>query len=421
MFKIFLTAMILLFMQASAQAYGIFWYDMSSDIPLWKKVVIFPLANSNDKNNYLISRDENSLLYFQNKWLMNRFEKKIKNMHTVRLAPGIKEKDEILVDKFSVLLQPYPTEKARAVAVFEQTGADMYIMPRFRENKLEKVVSPRTEIEIEVSSWTEIVGSKDRDGIYDKKTWKETHVIPQHEYYVRVTNLEFEGYDIEGNKVFLFNDARRDSALNLNIFDKSYAETQFRDIIYYLRLDFANIKSEKHRNKIKKGVANVGFKELKLPPEITDDEYALKGAYCRMKFEAIDMLKDVNVIINDNETEHLDYYITGGIDKWEHVKKWIPPTVVKFGSVIVSEEESEWRDGFIKRKMYTRQCRDNFYDNSGYWSVYWKVQASFQLVNASTGEVVVSFGRSNDVTSPTDAYRSILRDFYKQVNKYFGK
>lgn len=63
--KIFLTAAIIFFMQPPAQAYGIFWYDMSSDIPLWKKVVIFPLVNSSDKNNWLISRDEDSLLYWE--------------------------------------------------------------------------------------------------------------------------------------------------------------------------------------------------------------------------------------------------------------------------------------------------------------------------------------------------------------------
>ena len=125
-------------MQTTAQAYGLFWYDMSLDIPLWKKVVIFPLANSSDKNNWLISRDENSLLYWENKYLMERFEKKIKNLHTVRLAPGIAEKNEILIDKFSVLLNPYPNEKARAEAVFEQTGADMY--PKSRSSRR---VAPR--------------------------------------------------------------------------------------------------------------------------------------------------------------------------------------------------------------------------------------------------------------------------------------
>ena len=195
MLKKFLLAMIIFFMLTTAQAYGIFWYDMSSDLPQWKKVVIFPLANSNDKDNYLISRDEDSLLYFQNKWLMDRFEKKIKNMHTVRLAPGIKEKDEILIDKFSVLLKPYPKEKTRAEAVFEQTGADMYILPRFRENQMQKIISPEIEIEVEVSSWTEIIGSKDRDGIHDMKTWTERHIIPQMEYYVHSLDLEFEGFD----------------------------------------------------------------------------------------------------------------------------------------------------------------------------------------------------------------------------------
>ena len=438
MIKIFLTAAIIFLMQTSAEAYGIFWYDMNSDLPKWKKVVIFPLANSNDKNNWLISRDENSLLYFQNKWLMNRFEKKIKNMHTVRLAPGIKEKDEILIDKFSILLNPYPDEKTRATAVFEQTGADMYIFPRFRENKMEKVISPKTEVEVEARYWTQIVGSKDHDGVYDMRTVKEQHVIPEHEYYEYALDLELEGFDSEGNQVFLFNDFRRDAAQNLNVWKREVAESLYRNIIYYLRKDFADLKSDKNRNKVKNDSINIGFKNLKLPPEVIYDEYALKGLHYRMKSEALKVLKDVNIILDNTEAKNADYYVTGNIREWKFITEWIPPTVVKLdvnldnsisfmlavrsgNVVILNSEESEWQDGTIKRKMYTLQCKDALNDEFGHWNKYWKVQADFQLVNAKTGERVVSLGDEKITSFPMVAYKEVLNSFYEQVNKYFGK
>lgn len=413
MFKIFLTATIFLFMQASAQAYGIFWYDMSLDIPKWKKVVIFPLAYSNDKNNYLISRDENSLLYWENKHLMERFEKKIKNMHTVRLAPGIKEKDEILVDKFSVLLNPYPDEKTRATAVFEQTGADMYIFPRFKEKRIQVDISPRKEVDVQLSSWTEITGSKDRDGTYDKKTWTEHHVIPETKVYLHIMELEFEGYDTEANKVMLFTDARREYGTN--------EEKQFKDITKYIRKDFSELKSGKHKDKDKAGTINVGFKNLDLPPNVGSDEYALKGAYFGMKFEAMEKLKGVNVITDASSQKNLDYYVIGKVDKWNLHKWWSEPHVTTRASLI-SSEETKWKDDKGKEhKMYTKHYREKITDVYGRWNFSWQVRAAFLLVNAKTGQPVVAYGGDETNDKPMDAYRSILRDFYKQVNKYFGK
>lgn len=413
MFKIFLTVTIFLLMQTSVHAYGIFWYDMSLDIPKWKKVVIFPLANSNDKNNYLISRDENSLLYWENKHLMERFEKKIKNMHTVRLAPGIKEKDEILVDKFSVLLNPYPDEKTRAAAVFEQTGADMYIFPRFKEKRIQVDISPRTEVDVQLSSWTEITGSKDSDGTYNKKTWTEHHVIPETKVYLHIMELEFEGYDTEANKVMLFTDARREYGTN--------EEKQFKDITKYIRKDFSELKSGKHKDKDKAGAINVGFKNLNLPPDVGSDEYSLKGAYFGMKFEAMDKLKGVSVITDATSNKNLNYYVTGNVYRWKLIPTWHLPHATTYASLI-SSEETKWKDDKGKEhKMYTKKYQEKIVDHYAHWSFTWNVQANFQLVNAKTGKSVVSVSGNEFNDKPMDAHRKILRDFYKQVNKYFGK
>ncbi len=412
MIKIFLTAAIFFLMQASAQAYGIFWYDMSLDIPMWKKVVIFPLAYSNDKNNWLISYDENSLLYWENKHLMERFEKKIKNMHTVRLAPGIKEKDEILVDKFSVLLNPYPTEKARAEAVFEQTGADMYLFPRFKEKRIQTDISPRTEFNVQLSSWTEITGSPNSDGTYDKRTWTEHHVIPEKEIHLHIMQLEFEGYDTENaNKVLLFTDTRREYGVD----DKH----QFRSITKYIRKDFGELKSGKNKGKDKAGTINIGFKNLTLPPNVGSDEYSLKGAYFGMKFEAMDKLKGVSVITDATSDKDLNYYITGNVTEWKLIPTWHPPKVTTTSELIESKE-TKWKDSKGKEHtMHTKKYKDKIVDHYAYWSFSWNVRATFYLVDAKTGQVVVSESGNTFDDKPMDAYRKIMRTFCEQVNKYF--
>lgn len=409
--KIFLTVAAILFMQTSAHAYGIFWYDLASDLPQWKKVVIFPLSYTSDKNRYLIDRDEKSLLYWENKHLMERFEKKIKNLHTVRLAPGIKEKDEILIDKFSVLLQPYPDEKTRAAAVFEQTGADMYIFPRFKEKRVQVDISPRTEVTVQLSSWTEISGSQNSDGIYDKRTWTERHVIPETKVYLHIMDLEFEGFDTEANKVLLFKDTRREYNTN----DKD----QFKDITKYLRDDFSDIKSGKRKDKGKAGEIRIGFKNLNLPADIGADEYSLKGAYFATKIEALDKLKGVRVITDPASELPLNFYVTGTVDTWKLISTWNPPRATTT-STLIETKESEWRDANGKKhKMYTRKYRDEITDHFAYWSFAWHVSGTFQLVNAKTGKVVVSERLINTDDKPMDAYRHVMRDFYGKVNKYF--
>lgn len=403
---------IFFFMQASAQAYGIFWYDMSSDLPKWKKVVIFPLANSSDKNRWLIDRDEKSLLYWENKHLMERFEKKIKNLHTVRLAPGIKEKDEILIDKFSVLLNPYPTEKARAAAVFEQTGADMYLFPRFKQNRVQVDISPRAEFNVKLSSWTEISGSPNSDGTYDKKTWTEHHVIPETKVYLHIMELEFEGYDTENaNKVLLFTDARREYYTT--------EESQFRNITKYIRKDFGELKSGKHNDKDKAGTINIGFGNINLPPDVGNDEYSLKGAYFGMKFEALEKLKGVNVIVDNNSGRNIDYCVTGRVDVWKLIPKWNLPYVT-ISDKLISTEKQKWKDSKGKEHtMYTRKYRQEIDDHLARWTFTWNVRATFYLVNAKTGQVVASESGTEFDDKPMDAYRKILRNFYGEVNKYF--
>ena len=411
--KIFCMTLTMLIMQSAAHAYGIFWYDLNSDIGEWKKVVIFPLANSNDKNTYLIDRNENSLLYWENKHLMERFEKKIKNLHTVRLAPGIDEEKEILVDKYSVLLQPYPNEKARAEAVFEQTGADMYILPRFKEKRIQKDISPSKTVTVEMRSWTEEKNGPDGNRTYDEKKWTVTHVIPEKEIFLHIMELEFEGYDTEANKVLTFIDSRRE----YNVDDKH----QFRNITKYIRKDFGDIKSGKRNDKGKSGIKTIGFKDLKLPSNVGSDEFALKGAYFGMKIEALDKLKNFKVIVDPKSNESLDYYVTGSINNWEMRSIWHEPYASTSKSLVESKE-SKWYDKNGKEhKMTTKKYKTEIIDNFAYWEFKWNVNANFQLINTKTGQVEIIESKNETDDKIMDAYRHILASFYGKINKQFGK
>ena len=429
---------------ASVSAYGQFWYDMSTDLPTWKKVVIFPLSNAWEKDKFLISRDETSLLYWENKYLMERFEKKIKNMHTIRLAPGIAEKGEILVDKYSMLLEPFENEKARAEAVFEQTGADMYIIPQFTQDYIHEDVSPSIEADIELSSWTEETGGPEGYKKYDEKKWTVHHVQPARKVYVHVRELSYTGYDTEANKVMMFSDIR---------FGGGDEKHVFRDISKYLRKEFSEIKSGAREKKNKAGTVTIGFKNLTLPSNYDHNEYlignryypsmeaayanfnryesgsinvervldelAVKSIYYSTKTEALDKLKGVQIIFDDSVAARQDYYIAGNINRWRRYWYWSAPSISKKAERLESTE-SKWTDD--KGKEHTKttsKYKEEVTENYGGWGVGHSVSASFALVDAKTNKTVVYFSDSDSDNTIIDAYRHCLEKFYKAVNNYF--
>ena len=382
--KIICGALSGLIMSASslASAYGMFWYDMSTDLPMWKKVVIFPLSNAWEKDKFLISTDENSLLYWENKYLMERFDKKIKNMHTIRLAPGIEEKGAILIDKYSMLLQPYPSEAARAEAVFEQTGADMYIIPQFTKKYVHKDVSPSIEADIELKSWTEEKDGPDGDKTYDETKWTEHHVMAARNVYTSVTELSYTGYDTKANKVMLFSDIRHGGGDDKHV---------FRDISKYLRKEFSEIKGGGREKKNKAGVITIGFKNINVPSnhnaalysigrqsypsmdaayasfnryangsicvDMALDELAVKSIYYAAKVTALDEIKGARIIVDGASDEPVDYYITGTVNRWLRNWHWTAPSIGKTTETVTTEE-SKWTDknGPVQREG-RRECR----------------------------------------------------------------
>ncbi len=409
--KFFLALMIgLMIIPTSTQAYGVFWYDMNAGLEQWKKVVIFPLANAWARDKFLIDRSETSLLYWENKHLMERFEKKIRNLHTIRLSPDIREKGEILIDKYGVLLQKYPSERARAEAVFEQTGADMYILPTFKQNKVQVDISPRVEVDLELKSWTEEKNGPDGDKKYDEKKWTEHHVIPETKVYLHIMELEFDGYDTEANKVLTFTDARREYGVD--------EKHQFRNITKYIRKDFGDIKSRKRADKGKAGELTIGFQNLKAPKNLGLDEFALRGIYFATQVEALDNLDGVRVLIDGNAPTTPNYYVTGMINRWEMKSTWHAPYAT-VSSSLEKTEKSKWTDKNGKEhEKKTYYYKDKITDHLGGWSFWFYAGAQLQLIDARTGAAVLSKNYLNGNDKIMDAYRADLDSFYKDVKAY---
>ena len=112
----------------SASAYGAFWYDKNVAITSLGKAMLFPLSDVNTPYQYKINPNEYSLEYKENDYLFKQFSKKIQKLKFYRMTPGLFEKEQITVDKYSDLLIAFPNEQARAAAVYDKTAADMYLV-----------------------------------------------------------------------------------------------------------------------------------------------------------------------------------------------------------------------------------------------------------------------------------------------------
>ena len=401
----------MMMMSSTASAYGFFWYDMKAGLENWKKVVIFPLANSWEPGKFLIDWDETSQLYWENKLMMEQFEKKIKNMHTVRLSPDIREKGEILTDKYSALLVPFDSERERAAAVFERTGADMYLLPTFKLNKVQAGMSPRAEMKVERRSWQTDIVDGQTSRVYNERTRLEHHIIPSVPRYMTVVELEIDGYDAEANKVLTFTDARR-------AYDAEAKEV-FADIVKYIRNDFADVKSGKRADKGKDGTISIGFKNLDMPAELSADEFAVKGIYFATKIEALDNLEEFRIITDGNDPTPPDYYVTGVVTHWQVDPVWETPfATVK--PTLVNSETQTWMDA--AGQQHTKQTlwyEDEIQDHLGIRAFAFKSGAFLQLVDARTGEILIADSYVSNNDKMMDAYRDGLRVFYKEVREYF--
>ncbi|MBQ9480254.1 MAG: hypothetical protein IJU71_11980 [Selenomonadaceae bacterium] len=370
--KIILTLMLMLLMSSTVGARGVFWYDINSGIEQWKKAVIFPLMDADNPNHFLINRDEKSLLYWENKYLMERFEKKIKNMHTIRLSPDIREKGEILLDKYSELLEPFASERERAEAVFERTGADLYIIPSYRRKKIKIDAYKKLQYDFAAQTWT---------AEFDRRMDPET-TVGGFISYINMMELNIKGYDVEGNEVFSFTDERHNYADD--------ERRQFQEIAEHVRQDIEDIKSGKHDFSGQSGRIKIGFRDFLLPTNLGLDEHTLRGIYFALKVNALEKLepfKEIELVFDMNDPTPLDYYVTGEVHQWNLKSTWMNPSP---GELQV-----------------------------GKWIFNSYVSMNMQLVDARTGAAVIEDVYSGKTAGIMDAYYIALDEFYTQVSDYF--
>lgn len=415
----------------TAFAHGELWYDAASHLPQFKKVVVYPLRGLD--GTFKIDENEKSEVYQANDYLDKRFVRKLK-IKTVPLGSSLKENKEIRVDeeKYKPLYNNFSSEQERAAVVTEITKADSYVMSRINLDRLEPHLSPAKTVTVQMKSWTEETGGPNGNITYGERTWNVTHTIPAKELMLYHLGIEYNMFDRAGKKIMTYRNAEHTYGEKyggvIGFFSGLFGGKQtkslkpdryrvelFKSLVDEFRDDFKNIQDDfKENKKTEKNRVpkTIGFREINLPSNVGGDEYALKSVYFSMKDLA---LKNTKVKIDYSGDGSAKYFVQGTISRYSLDRKWIEPYVT-LSNKLLSEEESDWYDAAGKKHTKKiKKYETEIVDHHGYWEYTATVSGTFNLTDAN-GRVIVSHSATETDDKVADAYRHLLKDFYKKVN-----
>lgn len=409
--KNFLAAVIFLLIFAAdfsmAAAHELFWCDRNSGFEKFAKIVLYPLTNAwDDFNDYQLGGEGTRNFRF-NSYVDDRLTKKLKKVNFIRLANEIHEKEDILTNLYGELLQPFEDEEARAAAVEEATMADMYIVPKFRENRVQKDISPRREWDVELMTWTEESGGPNGYRKYDERKRTVHHVIPETPVYLHILQLEFTGYDKDAEKIL--------TSVHQN---RSYGvteESQFHTLVD----EFQKVFLEARGNKIpgKSNKPAVGFTPVAIADgDFSEDIYFSGAMDYALQELAIKRIKNARVVVDDSP---VNFYIRSKVNRCELIPRWVEPSY-SVSNKILRTEKRKWIDtnDNNKEKEMTIYYYDQYVvDHYAHWVFNWSIGADFWLVTPEN-EVLVSQSYREFDDKPADAYRHAADDFVKKVNDF---
>lgn len=401
------------FLPNLAFAHGQLWYQVSANVPKFKKVVIYPLSNVGSEN-FLMNENEQSDEYKMNSFIDKRFVRKLK-IRTIPLGCPLDENMKIRTDaeKYAPLYQKFSTEAERGAAVGNITAADGYLVPKFRCDEVEQHISPATWVNVQMHDWWEENNGPRGNFVFNESRWVQRHLVPERMMYLRHMDIEQTMYNDKGEKILTY-------ANNEHVYN-GRRDGMFKDLVDEFRKDYQdmqkNIKKEKPNSK--SGI-RIGFKEIKLPSAVGNDEYGIKAAYFFMKNE-LNRVKNVTADYSGTSPLPNKYFVRGEINYCNLDRTWIPPSAYTTDRIVESQS-FKWVDQYGNEQTGHRYHYCTEINNSfGHWAYSAHIIGTFYLVDAASGRVVVSHSGQETDDKVADAYLHLLKDFYKKVDNYINR
>lgn len=393
-----------------ASAEGNIWMNENTDIPAsrYKKVAVYPICYPGETDgDYMHDPEYNDLL-------LKRLNKREKGINWMGFSPMIEEKEHILRDnpEYDRLLTHFPTEKDRAKAVYDAAAADGYLLPRVQLDKVRIDHSPEVWTTVKMESYYDIRNGRNGDeDMVHYHSWYEPYVISAHDSELRMLDVDFTMIDCRtGEPSLTLVDYYR-----VYDCDKSHA---FKQIFKNFAGDFSRQKNDKVQE-VPAGAPELGFKNLELPVDASNNELSVKTIYYAYKDTAGDRLKKVKAVYEPRDTR---YYVTGSIKAYDMGETWNPPHVTT-DTVLDHTDKYDWYDSDGKKhtaekKYYRTQVTEHY----GCYSFWYHVAADLKVVDSLTGRTVLeNYYEYTDPDRFGNALRGVFNAFYDDVDGTLGK
>lgn len=406
-----------------ASAHGNIWMDEHQGVADkdfvaakdYRKILLFPIRYKDEPDGKVDAFSAyNEILY-------KRASKRIRKTNVLRFEdPGdAKQADQsreqryILRDDsgYQKLLQHFPTEQERAKAVYDSTGAQGYLLPYIRWDGVRVDTSPTTWTRVRMESYYNIVnGPKGNQSGLGYQAWIANHQIPARSRTLQMVDMDFTLVDAYTGK----------ASMTLVDYYRVYDvdETHAIDqIAKNFTGDWNRLKGD-HDNKAPANAPTLGFQALSLPENALRDAFLVRTIGYAYTDEAGDTLKGVRVRYTPGDG---DYLVRGSVTACNRGQTWHRPYATTHRENYKNQKFKWVDDQGNEHEGQYRYYRTRISDHFGYYSFWYRVAAHLELVNAHTGEVVLTRDVSaDDPDRYANALRSIFHDFYKDVDRAIG-
>lgn len=163
-------------------------------------------------------------------------------------------------------------------------------------------------------------------------------------------------------------------------------------------------------------IKQIGFRHIELPNNVRNEEIIIKSLYFTLKDEA-EKLKKVSLNYDPKNTAEDDAYIVVYLHKYDLVPTWNAPYAEMKPKELWSREQ-DWKDEKGKKHTKTTtRYETEPYGVPGKYTFEAQVVADFVVVSAKTQEILFAHSDAKTDDKEMDAYREIVKEFYKKLNK----
>lgn len=164
-------------------------------------------------------------------------------------------------------------------------------------------------------------------------------------------------------------------------------------------------------------IKQIGFGNISMPANISNDEFVIKALYFAVKSEAQKKLKKYKVDYDGTNAAANDAVVMGIVESYELKQRWRDPSISTHSDIAWTKTR-KWYDS--KNKEHTETITRYEEKPSGspggyYFRAY--CRATLNLVDAKSGAILVQYRAEGNDDKEIDIFYSIVRSFYKKVNK----